>query len=83
MASFPERMKQLRKEKGISLEKLSDKIGTTKSTLSRYENNKREPKIHIAQKIADEFNVSVDFLLGRTNERLPAHELKETMAKDP
>lgn len=46
LVTFAERLKQLRKENGVTMEKLAEEIGTTKSTISRYENNKREPKKH-------------------------------------
>ena len=69
MATFSERMRELRKEKGISLEKLANILGTTKATLSRYENNMRIPKIEFVQQLANYFDVSVDYLLGKTNIR--------------
>jgi len=69
MATFSERMRELRKEKGISLEKLAEMMGTTKATLSRYENSKRIPNIEFVKELAKIFNVSVDYLLGRTDVR--------------
>jgi len=69
MATFSERMRELRKEKGISLEKLAEMMGTTKATLSRYENSKRIPNIEFVKELAKIFDVSVDYLLGRTDVR--------------
>jgi len=69
MATFGERLKQVRNEKHITLDQLADKLGTTKATLSRYENNLREPKAEFAEKCANFFNVSADYLLGRTDSR--------------
>ncbi len=43
MVTLNTRIKQLRVEKDITLEELADILGTTKSTLSRYENNLRIP----------------------------------------
>jgi len=71
MATFSERMRELRKEKGISLEKLAEMMGTTKATLSRYENSKRIPNIEFVEELAKIFDVSVDYLLGRTDVRNP------------
>src|SRR5690554_5425702 len=77
MATFSDRLKQLRDEKNITLERLAENIGITKSTLSRYENNKREPKMYVVEKLANYFQVSTDYLLGQSDERTPAHKIKE------
>ena len=44
MKTLGERLKDLRKEKGYTLEQVAEKLNTTKITISRYENNLREPK---------------------------------------
>ena len=67
MAIFKNRLKELRQSKKMTLEELANEIGTTKSTISRYENGMRQPKQDILEAIADFFNVSTDYLLGRTN----------------
>lgn len=77
MATFSERLKHLRKEKNITLEELAENINTTKSTLSRYENGKREPKMYFVERLSDYFDVSTDYLLGKTDERNPANKIKE------
>lgn len=64
---FGLRLKQLRKEKGITLDSLADSIGTTKTTLSRYENGTRSPKISILTKLAEYFKVDVTWLSGLDN----------------
>ena len=46
-------------------------MGTTKATLSRYENSKRIPNIEFVEELAKIFDVSVDYLLGRTDVRNP------------
>ena len=60
------RLKELRKKKGISQLRLATELNTTQNTISRYETGEREPGIDELIKIADYFNVSVDFLIGRT-----------------
>ena len=60
------RLKELRKKKGISQLKLATDLNTTQNTISRYETGEREPGIDELIKIADYFNVSVDYLIGRT-----------------
>lgn len=61
-----DRLKQVRKGKGITLVDLSTDIGIPKSTLSRYENGESEPKKETWQKLANYFNVSVAYLMGFT-----------------
>ncbi|WP_024622115.1 helix-turn-helix domain-containing protein [Metaclostridioides mangenotii] len=58
------RLKELREKKGLSLEKLSEDLHVNKSTLSRIENELREPKRGFLEDCAKYFNVSVDYLLG-------------------
>jgi transcriptional regulator with XRE-family HTH domain len=63
------RLKELRKEKGISQLKLALDLSTNQNTISRYENGERECDYNMLVKIADYFNVSVDYLLCRTDKR--------------
>lgn len=60
------RLKELRKKKGISQLRLATELNTTQNTISRYETGEREPGIAELIKIADYFHVSVDYLIGRT-----------------
>lgn len=62
------RLKELRKSKGISQLKLALDLNTNQNTISRYETGEREPGIHELIMIADYFNVSLDYLLERTND---------------
>lgn len=61
------RLKEIRKSKGISQLKMAMDLNTNQNTISRYETGEREPGINELIKIADYFNVSVDYLLERTN----------------
>lgn len=63
------RIKELRKEKGISLKELGNEIGISSATLSRYETDKRNPKIENWQKLADYFQVPVPYLMGTSDHR--------------
>lgn len=67
MATFSERLKDLRKEKNVTLDSLAEALNTTKATLSRYENDLRIPNIDFVNELADFFGVQVDYLLGRTD----------------
>ena len=61
------RLRELRKAKGISQLKLALDLNTSQNTISRYETGEREPGLVELIKIADYFNVSVDYLLERTD----------------
>lgn len=61
------RLKKIRKSKGISQLKLAMDLNTNQNTISRYETGEREPGINELIKIADYFNVSIDYLLERTD----------------
>lgn len=83
MATFSERLKELRKAKNVTLDDMSRDLNVTKSTLSRYENNKIEPKMFVLKKISDYFNVSLDFMAGKTDEPRPADIIKKALSDDP
>lgn len=63
------RLKELRKEKGISQLKLAIDLSTNQNSISRYETGERECDYEMLIKIADYFNVSIDYLLGRTDNK--------------
>jgi repressor LexA len=62
------KIKELRKEKGLTLDKLSQITNIAPNTLNQYELGKREPSFEIVKLLADTFNVSIDYMLGRTEE---------------
>ena len=63
------KLKELRKEKGISQLKLAMDLSMNQNTISRYETEERQADYETLIKIADYFNVSIDYLLGRTENR--------------
>lgn len=65
---FGERLRQLREEKGLSQEQLGKILHQRKSNISKYENGKLEPSLNTIKAIADFFNVSLDYLFGRSDE---------------
>lgn len=67
--SFGTRFKLLRKEHKLKQEDIAIELGVDISTIHRYENDKREPEYAILVKIADFFDTSTDYLLGRTETR--------------
>lgn len=61
---YGNRIAQLRDERRLTQEELSQKIGINRAALSHYENNRREPDYETLQRIAAYFQVSIDFLMG-------------------
>ena len=66
---FQNRLKELRKEKKLSQEDLGKVMNISGRTISYFEAGERSPSPEILNKLADVFNVSVDYLIGRTNLR--------------
>ncbi|NLY46817.1 MAG: helix-turn-helix transcriptional regulator [Tissierella sp.] len=85
MSVFGDRLKLLRNEKlkthGLTQKKLGNMFNVEKGTVSNWENGNRTPDIEVISKLADLFDVSVDYLLGRTDKRKPNHLTKEDMIK--
>lgn len=61
------RLKELRKRQKISQLKLATDLNMNQNTISRYENMEREADYKTLIKFADYFDVSLDYLLGRTD----------------
>ena len=60
------RLRELRQNRYITIKELSRIMGISESAISLYEHGKRQPDYETVIKFADYFNVSVDYLLGRT-----------------
>ncbi len=61
------RLKELRKERGISQLKLAMDLGINQNSVSRYETGSHEADYSTLIKLANYFNVSIDYLLEQTN----------------
>ena len=61
------RLKQLRKQRGISQLKLAMDLGMNQNSISRYENGERQADYETLIKFADYFDISIDYLLERTD----------------
>ncbi|MCI9010345.1 MAG: helix-turn-helix transcriptional regulator [Clostridia bacterium] len=62
-----DRLKELRIEKGLRLIDVANAVGLTLMAISNYEQGIREPSIAILIKLCDFFEVSADYLIGRTD----------------
>ena len=67
MKNFPINLKKLREEQNLSQKKLGQILGLPQSNIGMYESGKRMPPPKILDIFADYFNVTVDYLLGRTD----------------
>lgn len=61
-----ERLKYLREKKGLTQKDVATRLGLEPAAISKYELDMREPNIEALKKLATIFNVSIDYLLGRT-----------------
>ena len=65
--NFPERLKELRAMHELTQEEFASKSGLSRSAVGMYESGKREPSFEILEKIADFFNVDMNYLLGKSD----------------
>ncbi|CYU95634.1 helix-turn-helix transcriptional regulator [Streptococcus suis] len=80
------RLKELRKERGLTQQELAQEIGTTKLTISNWENEKHAIGSEKAKLLADSFNVSVGYLLGHSEYRdsqEASYQLNQIDPSDP
>lgn len=66
--SFSTKLLNLRKENDLSLEALGNILGISNQAVSLLEKGKRSPSFEVFFAIAEYFNVSIDWLLGRTDD---------------
>ncbi len=87
MDVFSQRIKDLRKEKELSLDmvvydmKQKYNVEITKSHLSRWENGKVVPSVRYAGYLAIYYGVSLDYLMGFTDSRVPTALLAQVKSK--
>ena len=66
-----ERIRGLREDKDLKQEDIAKMLNCTQACYSHYESGKRDIPTDVLQKLADFYGVSVDYLLGRTNNKIP------------
>ena len=71
--AFKERLKEKRKEAGISQAELAARVGVTSRTIQNYELGTRKPQnVEVVQKLADVLNTTTDYLLGNADRQILA-----------
>jgi len=68
---FQNRLRELRKQRKLTAREFGEKFNLAESTISGYETGARKPDMETVEKFADFFGVSVDYLLGRTDDPDP------------
>lgn len=83
---FHEKLKELRNSKKITQEKIAEFLYIKRSTYAKYETGENEPDYKTLELLANFFEVSTDYLLGRTNKKTTARantqELKDIFKKE-
>ena len=69
MAVFSERLRELRQERGMTQEALGQIIGVKNYSVYTYEKGRSYPDVAGLIALADHFDVSIDYLVGRTDRR--------------
>ena len=68
MEIFTQRLKELRKEGGLTQKQLAEVLETTDDSIFSWEKGRSQPSIETLQKICNYFNVSADYLIGLKND---------------
>lgn len=80
--TFGQRFKELRTEKGLKQQELAEDFNKaydytfSKSSISQYENDKRKPETKALIDFASYFNVSIDYLIGNSDDRLKVNDVE-------
>ena len=77
------RLRELRNKSGFTQNEIANKLGVSSQTILNWENGIYEPKINQLIQLADMFNVSVDYLIGRKNNEIRADEICRELERIP
>ncbi len=69
---FPERLKDLRKEKGMTQIELATALGVSSGTVAMWETGKRKPSFEMFGKLTQVFDKRIDYILGTSDDPAPA-----------
>lgn len=79
---FAEKLKSIRKQAGMSQEKLAEKLGVSRQAVTKWETDAGIPDIGNLRAISDLFHISIDELLGKDKEeRVPSQYLYESVTE--
>ena len=79
MEVFAKRLKELRQEKKIGQNVLSNLLDMCNASISYYETDKQDPTVTNLVKLATYFGVSTDYLLGLTDDRTPSNHTSDSV----
>lgn len=79
---YGQRLKKLREETGLSQKELTDRLMINRSTYARYETSSTQPDFDTLNKLANYFNVTIDYILGRTDIKRTSLESNESLTKN-
>lgn len=68
MATFGQKLRAIRTENNLTQKDLAKMFKVSESAISMYERDEREPSFKFTNEVANRFNVTTDYLLGRTDE---------------
>ncbi len=69
---FPERLKDLREEKGMTQIELATSLGVSSGTVAMWETGKRKPSFEMLEKLTQVFDKRIDYILGTSDGSVPA-----------
>ena len=67
MFNFGERLRQIRRERGLTQKQFAEKIGSNERGIQRYESGDREPAFRVILAILDNIDVDANYLFGRSD----------------
>jgi transcriptional regulator with XRE-family HTH domain len=73
------KLKKLREARSLTQAEIAAEIGVSRERYNQYENNRRAPDYDTLVILAKSFNVSTDYLLGRTNDPLPVRDVDQDL----
>ena len=76
---MPYRFRDARIQSGKNLAEAAEELFVSKTTLSNWESGRRVPSVEAIEKLADLYGVSVDYLLGRTDQLNPLYEVPQRL----
>ena len=82
VADFENRLKSLRNENSLNQSEVAEELGIARTTYANYEQGKRFPGKENLIAIAEYFGVSIDYLLGETDEKQSADKVINEISKD-